>query len=105
MTCFFLFKSCKYCSAINTLVMIAAVSCMALNTRLGCLDPNLRSDSDAQRMIAATNDTFDALNVTENNLPLWKIWPTPAFKQLVAAQDIFTECVFHLSHAYVESIL
>jgi hypothetical protein len=68
---------------------------MALNTRLGCLEPNLAPDSDAQMMITATNESFDALNTTENNIPIWKMWPTKSYKRLIASQEIFTELVSH----------
>jgi hypothetical protein len=64
---------------------------VALDTRLGCLADDLSKDSEAQQMITAANDTFDALNITENSLPVWKLWPTNDYKRLIAAQEIFTE--------------
>ena len=64
---------------------------MGLNTRLGCLDPNLTPDSEAQKMIRAANISFTAMNELEFKLPIWKYFQTKELRQLFEAQDFFTE--------------
>ena len=66
---------------------------VALNTRLGCLSPNLAPDSEAQKMINAVNTTFTEVANLELNLPFWRFIKTPALKRLYQAQDIFTEYI------------
>jgi hypothetical protein len=68
-----------------------AVGVVGLNTRLGCLDPNLAPDSEAQKMISAANLSFAAVNELEYGLPLWKYFSTPKLRSLYEAQDFFTE--------------
>ena len=64
---------------------------MGLNTRLGCLDPNLNPDSEAQKMINAANVSFSVMNDMEFSIPLWKFFQTKKLRQLFEAQDFFTE--------------
>ena len=68
-----------------------AVGVVGFNTRLGCLDPNLAPDSEAQKMISAANLSFTAVNELEYGLPLWKYFSTPKLRSLYEAQDFFTE--------------
>ena len=68
-----------------------AVAVVGFNTRLGCLDPNLASDSEAQKMIQAANVSFTTLNELEVSVPFWKLFQTPTVKKLFQAQDFFTE--------------
>ena len=68
-----------------------AVGVVALNTRLGCLEPNLSDDSEAQKMIRAANLSFSAVNQLEYGLPVWKYYETSLLKQLFEAQDFFAE--------------
>jgi hypothetical protein len=58
---------------------------------LGCLDPNLAPDSEAQKMIRAANQSFAAMNEMEFKLPFWKWFETKWMRQLFEAQDFFTE--------------
>jgi hypothetical protein len=69
----------------------AAVGTVALNTRLGCLSPDLTEESEAQKMIRATNLSFAAINQLEMGFPLWRLFKTPLLKRLFEAQDFFTE--------------
>ena len=71
--------------------MYPAVAVVGLNTRLGCLNPDLSPDSEAQKMINAANTSFTILNQLENALPFWKLFMTPKLKKLYKAQDFFTE--------------
>jgi len=68
-----------------------AVGLVGLNARLGCLEPSLTPDSEAQKMINAANISFKTVNDLEYGFPLWKITMTPTLKKLYDAQDFFTE--------------
>ena len=70
-----------------------AVGVVGLNTRLGCLRPDLDKDSEAQKMIDAANFSFVAINDLEHSLPLWRLVTTPMLRKLFDAQDFFTGSV------------
>ncbi len=70
---------------------------MALNTRLGCLNPNLAEDSEAQKMIRAVNTSFKNMAELELGVPIWRFIKTPKLKELYAAQDFFIELVPRLN--------
>lgn len=69
----------------------AAVGVVAFNTRLGCLNPNLAPDSEAQKMIDTANYTFTATNELEFGFPVWKYYKTEKLKKLYEAQDFITK--------------
>ena len=75
---------------INTCDFIA-VAVVGLNTRLGCLEPHLSSESEAQKMIDAANTSFTTLYDLEFSLPFWKYFTTPTSRKLFEAQDVITE--------------
>ena len=79
-----------YVNLIFYWVLCIAVAVVGLNTRLGCLDPNLNPDSEAQKMINAANTSFTTSNKLEFGLPFWRFFKTPMLKQLYEAQDFFT---------------
>lgn len=66
---------------------------LALNTRLGCLQRGLSSDSEQQRLVEAASETHRIIMVTENGLPFWKVWNTPAYRKLVQSQDFMASAV------------
>ncbi|XP_077540798.1 cytochrome P450 302a1, mitochondrial-like isoform X3 [Haemaphysalis longicornis] len=66
---------------------------LALNTRLGCLERDLSSDSERQRLVEAASETHRIIMVTENGLPFWKVWNTPAYRKLVDSQDFMASIV------------
>lgn len=71
-----------------------AVAVVGLDTRLGCLDPNMSPDSDAQKMINATNYSFEAFFELLFAVPIWKYIKTPMLRKLYEAQDVITEYIF-----------
>jgi len=73
------------------------VTVVALNTRLGCLSPNLAEDSEAQKMVRAVNTTVKNMSELELGVSIWRFINTPKLKELYAAQDFFIELVPHLN--------
>ena len=67
------------------------MAAISLNTRLGCLDPNLAPDSDAQKLITAANISFQTANKMEFTFPVWKYYMTKPMRKFFKAQDLFTE--------------
>lgn len=72
-------------------MIVSAVATVGLNARLGCLDPNLSPDSDAQKLITAANVSFAAANKMEFTFPIWKYYMTKSMRKFFEAQDLFTE--------------
>ncbi|KAK7076174.1 hypothetical protein SK128_023460 [Halocaridina rubra] len=66
-----------------------SVSLVALNRRIGCLEPDLSSNSEPMKLIYNVNKIFDALNETEHGLQFWRIYPTAAYKQLQISHSEF----------------
>jgi len=69
----------------------AAAVYIVLDTRLGCLDNDLKPDSEPQRLIDAVQVLQDCLYQTEIQLSIWKIVSTPALRKFVKVSDQFTE--------------
>ena len=89
------------------------MAAISLNARLGCLDPNLAPDSDAQKLITAANVSFQTANKMEFTFPgkrtilnnayqnkinsivehflVWKYYMTKPMRKFFKAQDLFTE--------------
>ncbi|KAG8221872.1 hypothetical protein J437_LFUL003248 [Ladona fulva] len=70
---------------------LESIAFIALDKRLGCLAPNLPEDSEPQRMIHAVGDFFDNIFALEVGPPIWKVYPTAAWKKFVKALDVFLE--------------
>jgi cytochrome P450 family 49 subfamily A len=67
--------------------MILAIARVALDQRLGCLEPNLAPDSDAQQMINAVGTFFKNVGVLELKIPFWRLFPTPTWNKYIKALD------------------
>ncbi|XP_068235984.1 probable cytochrome P450 49a1 isoform X2 [Palaemon carinicauda] len=66
-----------------------SVGLVALNRRLGCLDPNISSDSEPMKLIQHINTIFDSLNECEHGVQLWRLYPTASYKKLQKAHEEF----------------
>ena len=79
---------------------LESIAAIFLDTRLGCLDPNLPEDSEARRFIRAVNmftgPDFNDLNI---GLPIWKYIATPGFKRWDRANTI----IFQITKKYVDA--
>jgi hypothetical protein len=71
--------------------VFAAISLIALDTRLGCLEPNLAKDSDAQRMIDAVVNVFILSFDLDFKIPIWKLISTPTWKKFVKYEEDILE--------------
>lgn len=62
---------------------------MALDVRLGCLEPELSLDSEPQQIINAAK--FALRNVAELELkaPYWQYFPTPLWYRYINNMDFF----------------
>ncbi|KAJ4434894.1 hypothetical protein ANN_23465 [Periplaneta americana] len=70
---------------------LESIAYIALDTRLGCFNPDLQPDSEPQKMIDAVQLQFDAMYRLEIQIPFWKIVSTPAWRDLVKSSDYFIE--------------
>ncbi|XP_049811771.1 probable cytochrome P450 12a5, mitochondrial [Schistocerca nitens] len=68
---------------------LESVSLVALDSRLGCLEPNLPGDSEPQKMIDAVQVILDATFKLEFRLSPWKLISTPTWRRYVKALDFF----------------
>lgn len=67
---------------------------ITLDTRLGCLRPNLPKDSDARKLIRAAHEVIEAVMKTEvGQTDLWRYYPTRVYKQLVRGEDAMSQIV------------
>lgn len=73
---------------INLLKRTLAVGRVSLDTRLCCLSPE--GSEEAQQIIEAINTFFWAVPELELRMPLWRIYPTKAYRSFVKALDQFT---------------
>lgn len=64
---------------------------IVLDTRLGCLDKDLKPDSEPQRIIEDVQVLQDRLYELEVQLSFWKFVNTPALREFVRVSDNFTE--------------
>ena len=70
---------------------LESVSFLAFDTRLGCLDPNLATDSDQVALIDAVSDIFQTSAKLEHTIPFWKLWPkgSPNYRKFSNAYDVY----------------
>ncbi|KAG7158381.1 probable cytochrome P450 49a1 [Homarus americanus] len=61
---------------------LESVGIVALNRRLGCLDPNITEESEPIKLINLVNEIFIDINHLEFNLHIWEVFPTPTYKKL-----------------------
>ncbi|XP_017077795.1 probable cytochrome P450 49a1 [Drosophila eugracilis] len=67
---------------------LESVGRVSLDTRLGCLSPE--GSEEAKQIIEAINTFFWAVPELELRMPLWRIYPTKAYRSFVRALDQFT---------------
>ncbi|XP_067001952.2 probable cytochrome P450 49a1 [Anabrus simplex] len=70
---------------------LESISLIALDTRLGCLQPNNKPDSETERMIRAVDDVFKAFFTLDMQPFLLPYKRKKCWKQLVDDLDLFNE--------------
>ena len=63
-----------------------------MDVRIGCIEPELSSDSDQMSMINAVSDIFLTSGKLEDQIPFWKLLPnaSPNFRKFSNAYDVYT---------------
>lgn len=72
-------------------MMITGIGRVALDVRLGCLDPKLPPDSEPQKIINAAKYALRNVATLELKLPFWRYIPTPLWSKYVNNMDYFIE--------------
>ncbi|XP_027212219.1 probable cytochrome P450 49a1 [Penaeus vannamei] len=70
---------------------LESVSLVALNRRMGCLNPDVAQDSETVRLIGIVNGIFQALNDLEMGSMLWRLVRTPTYNTLKRRHGEFLE--------------
>ncbi|XP_054265135.1 probable cytochrome P450 301a1, mitochondrial [Macrosteles quadrilineatus] len=73
---------------------------VALDVRLGCLDPQLSPDSEPQKIINAAKYALRNVAILELKMPFWRYIPTPLWSRYVNNMDYFIEiCMKYIDSA------
>ncbi|KAF2886967.1 hypothetical protein ILUMI_19206 [Ignelater luminosus] len=69
---------------------LESIAYIALDRRLGCLDPNLRRDSEPQKIIDSAIRMFYLYYKIEVLPTLWKVYKTKTFREFIDVLDTMT---------------
>ncbi|XP_055839276.1 probable cytochrome P450 301a1, mitochondrial [Episyrphus balteatus] len=73
---------------------------VALDARLGCLEPNLSEDSEPQQIINAAKYALRNVATLELKAPFWRYFPTPLWTRYVNNMNFFVEvCMKYIKSA------
>lgn len=75
--------------SILTLSLYPAITYIAMDRKLGCLDNDLKPDSEAQQIVKAVHTIFDCLFWLDVQPSLWKIMPTPTYLRMKRTMNWF----------------
>jgi len=70
---------------------IIGIGRVALDTRLGCLEPNLSEDSEPQQIINAAKYALRNVATLELRAPFWHYFPTRLWQRYVNNMNFFVE--------------
>ncbi|GIX87662.1 ecdysone 20-monooxygenase [Caerostris extrusa] len=70
---------------------LEGVYMMSLDTRLGCLEPDVQENSTASDMILSVKLLFESFHELFYGLPLWKLYETASYKKLDRAESLMYE--------------
>ncbi|CAB3372378.1 Hypothetical predicted protein [Cloeon dipterum] len=76
---------------------LESIAVIALDTRLGCLDPDLKADSVPQRMIEAIHQLFHDMHILEVKSIVWTMISTPTFKRFLKNASLLLD----ISYKYI----
>lgn len=74
---------------ISQLTNLLAVARVSLDTRLGCLEPDLPENSESQRIIDSINTFFWNVAEVELKFPVWRVYKNRAFRKYIGALEDF----------------
>lgn len=74
-------------------ISISGIGRVALDVRLGCLDPNLSPDSETQKIINAAKYALRNVAILELKMPFWRYIPSTLWTKYVKNMDYFIEYV------------
>ncbi|XP_025830323.1 probable cytochrome P450 49a1 [Agrilus planipennis] len=81
---------------------LESVARVSLDTRLGCLEPNLPKDSESQKIIDSINTFFWNVAEVELKMPIWRIYKNKPFRKYIGAlEDFRTLCMRNISRAMI----
>lgn len=70
---------------------VLGIGRVSLDVRLGCLDQNLTSDSEPQKIIDAAKYALRNVAILELKFPFWRYFPTPIWNRYVNNMNYFVE--------------
>ncbi|XP_003741296.1 probable cytochrome P450 49a1 [Galendromus occidentalis] len=73
---------------------LESVLYVALDKRLNCLQTELDTGSDADRVLKSMDVIFECLQIFGYRMPLWRYFRTPSWKRFEDSMDDFTEVIF-----------
>ncbi|XP_063701234.1 probable cytochrome P450 301a1, mitochondrial [Culicoides brevitarsis] len=79
---------------------LECIGLVALDTRLGCLEPDLGPDSEPIQIINAAKYALRNVATLELKAPYWRYFPTPLWTKYVNNMDFFVEvCLKYIRSA------
>ncbi|XP_065086371.1 probable cytochrome P450 301a1, mitochondrial [Ochlerotatus camptorhynchus] len=79
---------------------LECIGLVALDTRLGCLEPNLSPNSEPQQIINAAKYALRNVATLELKAPYWRYFPTPLWTKYVNNMDYFVKvCMKYIKSA------
>lgn len=79
---------------------LESIGRVALDTRLGCLEPNLQANSEPQQIINAAKYALRNVATLELKFPFWRYVPTPLWTKYVNNMNYFVEiCMKYIQSA------
>lgn len=81
-------------------IPLSGIGRVALDTRLGCLEPNLDPKSEPQQIINAAKYALRNVATLELKFPFWRYFPTPLWSRYVNNMNYFVEiCMKYIQEA------
>ncbi|XP_058463856.1 probable cytochrome P450 301a1, mitochondrial [Malaya genurostris] len=79
---------------------LECIGLVALDARLGCLEPNLDPNSEPQQIINAAKYALRNVATLELKAPYWRYFPTPLWTKYVNNMDYFVKvCMKYIKNA------
>ena len=83
---------------------LESVSCFALDTRLGCLDPNLNENSEQIQIINAVSEIFRLNSDLDHSAQLWRYLPSAKLRRFDTVSKAFKKTAIKYIIASMEAI-